>query len=228
MVHTLVIADEVAPDLSAATLRDLAPDLVLAAGDLPWEYVEWVGDTASAPVVFVPGNHDPETRRPRGDVGLRWEDEAPGPRGAIDADGRTVEVRGLRIAGLGGCVRYRSGPHQYTQRQYARAGPTTAPVRALRRPGRRAAHPRATLRARRRRGPGPPRHRGAAPGAGQARAHLAAARPRPPVRRHVMPDRQVGRTTLRNVDPVAGHRHRAARAQRCDEEHDRHGSRRTT
>jgi Icc-related predicted phosphoesterase len=120
MVRTLVIADEVATDLTASTLRDLAPDLVLAAGDLPWDYVEWVGDAASAPVVFVPGNHDPETHPRRGDVGLRWEAEAPGPRGAVNADGVTVGVAGLRISGLGGCVRYRSGPHQYTQRQYAR------------------------------------------------------------------------------------------------------------
>src|SRR3978361_430505 len=98
MVHTLVIADEVAPDLSASTLRDLAPDGVLAGGDLPREEDEWVGDAASAPVVFVPGNHDPETRSPRSDVGLRWEAEPPGPRGAIDADGRPGRGAGLRIS----------------------------------------------------------------------------------------------------------------------------------
>ena len=36
----LVIADEEAPNLQERTLRDLAPDLVLAAGDLPWNYLE--------------------------------------------------------------------------------------------------------------------------------------------------------------------------------------------
>ena len=40
MVRVLVIADEEAPNLRAQTLRDLAPQLVLAAGDLPWHYVE--------------------------------------------------------------------------------------------------------------------------------------------------------------------------------------------
>ncbi len=34
--------------------------------------------------------------------------------------GGVVEAAGLRIAGLGGCVRYRPGPHQYTQREYTR------------------------------------------------------------------------------------------------------------
>jgi uncharacterized protein len=200
MVHTLVIADEAATDLSATTLRDLAPDLVLAAGDLPWEYVEWVGDAASAPVVFVPGNHDPETRRPRRDVGLRWEAEAPGPRGAVDADERTVEMAGLRIAGLGGCVRYRSGPHQYTQRQYARRA-------------------RRLLRSARFGGPvdvllthAPPSGLGDADDPahlGIEALHPVLARLEPTWLLHghihpygaALPDRQVGRTTIRNVIP---------------------------
>ena len=33
-------------------------------------------------------------------------------------DGHVVTVGGLRIAGLGGCVRYNDGPHQYTQSEY--------------------------------------------------------------------------------------------------------------
>ena len=133
MVRVLVVSDEIAPELTADRVRDLRPELVLSAGDLPWDHVEWVGDTAGAPVVYVPGNHDPETK-PHRDLGLRWgDDEPPGPRGAIAADRTLVEVRGLRIAGLGGCVRYRSGPHQYSQREYARASRRL--VRAARRGG---------------------------------------------------------------------------------------------
>jgi Icc-related predicted phosphoesterase len=119
MVRTLVVSDEMAPELTSGRLRDLDADLVLSAGDLPWDYVEWVGDAAGAPVVFVPGNHDPATR-PRGDEDLRWEGDPSGPRGAIAADRAVVEVAGLRVAGLGGCVRYRPGPHQYSQRQFDR------------------------------------------------------------------------------------------------------------
>src|SRR5947209_17433092 len=43
----------------------------------------------------------------------------PGPAGCINVDGRIDEAAGLRIAGLGGSVRYRPGPNQYTQRQMA-------------------------------------------------------------------------------------------------------------
>jgi len=122
MVRVLVIADEEAPNLHVQTLRDIAPQLVLAAGDLPWHYIEYVASAVDAPVVFVPGNHDPEIHRPwrsrdpfTADGVLR---DGPRPHGATNADQRVVEAAGLRIAGLGGCVRYKPGPHQYTQSQY--------------------------------------------------------------------------------------------------------------
>lgn len=126
MVRVLAVADEIAPRIHDVGVRDLAPDIVLAAGDLPWDYLEFLSDTLDVPVVFVPGNHDPEidTSRPnrsgvytRGGVVC----DAPRPHGAINADRAIVSIGGLTIAGLGGCVRYRPGPHQYTQREYHRA-----------------------------------------------------------------------------------------------------------
>jgi Icc-related predicted phosphoesterase len=123
MVRVLVIADEEAPDLHHRALRALAPQLVLSAGDLPWHYIEYVASSVDAPVVFVPGNHDPSIERVRmGRNGTCTTDglpcDGPRPHGAVNADGGVVEAAGLRIAGLGGCVRYKPGPHQYTQRQY--------------------------------------------------------------------------------------------------------------
>lgn len=125
MVRVLVIADEEAPDLHHQTLRAMAPDLVLSAGDLPWHYLEYVASSVDAPVVFVPGNHDPSIERVRKSRnGTYTADglpcDSPRPHGAVNADGRVVEAAGLRIAGLGGCVRYKPGPHQYPQQQYAR------------------------------------------------------------------------------------------------------------
>jgi Icc-related predicted phosphoesterase len=38
----------------------------------------------------------------------------------VNADVRVVDVLGLRIAGLGGCLRYSDGPNQYSERQYGR------------------------------------------------------------------------------------------------------------
>lgn len=113
MVRVLAVADEVVPRLQETGLThagglDPRPDVVLAAGDLPWDYLEALAANIGVPTVFVPGNHDPA-------IGSR-----PAPRGVVNADDRVVLAGGLRIAGLGGCVRYNDGPHQYTQRQYAR------------------------------------------------------------------------------------------------------------
>ncbi|MFD1859127.1 metallophosphoesterase [Aeromicrobium camelliae] len=105
MVRVLAVADEEIPTAESRA-RGLDVDVLLAAGDLPWDYLENLGRLLEVPAVFVPGNHDPVTG---GDV-------APG--GFISADGHVVEAAGLRIAGLGGCVRYNNGPHQYTQEEY--------------------------------------------------------------------------------------------------------------
>lgn len=110
MVRVLAVSDEVVASIHDARVRELRPDLVLAAGDLPWDYLEFLASCLEVPVVFVPGNHDPAVEGPSGS----------GPRGVVNADGRTLEVVGLRVAGLGGCVRYNNGSHQYTQQQYDR------------------------------------------------------------------------------------------------------------
>lgn len=125
MVRVLAVADEVVESIHDPQVRRLRPDLVLAAGDLPWDYLEFLSSCLDVPVVFVPGNHDPHVRPQRtGLVGLVTEHGMPTadprPLGCINADGTVVEARGLRIAGLGGSIRYNTGANQYTQRQLAR------------------------------------------------------------------------------------------------------------
>lgn len=103
----LAVADEEVSSMESRA-RDLSVDLVLAAGDLPWGYLESLVSLVDAPAAFVPGNHDPSTAGGKG------------PRGLVDVDGRVVTIAGLRIAGLGGCVRYNNGANQYTQKEYDR------------------------------------------------------------------------------------------------------------
>ena len=59
MVRVRAVADEVSDALWGPRAAALAPDLVLAAGDLPWDYLEFLASATDVPVVFVPGNHDP-------------------------------------------------------------------------------------------------------------------------------------------------------------------------
>ncbi len=121
----LAIADEVDEALCADPGLAGRPDLVLACGDLPFDYLEYVMVALDVPLVFVPGNHDPDVsgwRTSRAGLSLRagMPTRQPWPPGAVNADGTVVEAAGLRIAGLGGCLRYADGPNQYTERQQRR------------------------------------------------------------------------------------------------------------
>lgn len=115
MTRILAIADEVDEALYADKLERLRPDLVVSCGDLPFDYLEYIVSRLDVPLVFVFGNHDPEVRSPDPTwAPLRVEDPQAGPQGCENADGRVVVAAGLRIAGLGGSMRYKPGPNQYT------------------------------------------------------------------------------------------------------------------
>jgi uncharacterized protein len=119
MTRILAIADEVEPALYGEKLHRLRPDVIVSAGDLPFDYLENLVTRANVPLVYVPGNHDPDVTRTVRSEGV-WsvpEDVLPGPQGCDSADGLALETAGLRIAGLGGSIRYKEGPNQYTQGQ---------------------------------------------------------------------------------------------------------------
>lgn len=118
----LAVSDEIVDSLWDVSVRRHRPDLVAACGDLPADYLDYLVSTLNVPLVFVPGNHDPELATV-GRSGLLLRAGMPveqtGPSG-INADRAVVDVAGLRIAGLGGSLRYRPGPNQYSQREFAR------------------------------------------------------------------------------------------------------------
>ena len=124
MPRVLAVSDEVVDRLWSDQVRRFRVDLLLGAGDLPFEYLEYLADALDVPCVFVPGNHDTDLSGYsnvrglwlRGGLPVEW----PGPAGGVNTDGRVVDVAGLRIAGLGGSIRYNRGPNQWTERQQAR------------------------------------------------------------------------------------------------------------
>ena len=125
MTRILAIADEVSEALYGGSLSDLKPELVVSCGDLPFEYLEYIVTMLSVPLLYVPGNHDPDLRARQEPVSPLWPvlsglRESPGPAGCTNVDGRIVDVAGLRIAGLGGSARYSGGPNQYTESQMRR------------------------------------------------------------------------------------------------------------
>lgn len=95
-------------------------DAILSCGDLPASYLSFLVTMGNIPVFYVHGNHD-----------TRY-DEHP-PEGCDCIDGEVVTFRGYRILGLGGCIEYNRGPHQYTEGAMRRRIAKLAP--ALRRGG---------------------------------------------------------------------------------------------
>ena len=77
-------------------------DLILSAGDLKPEYLEFLATFAKVPILYVRGNHDD------------CYEERP-PRGCICIEDKIYNYEGVRIMGLGGSVRYKQGDNQYTQ-----------------------------------------------------------------------------------------------------------------
>jgi calcineurin-like phosphoesterase family protein len=116
MTRILAIADEVDEGLYTDKLLQLRPDLVVSCGDLPFDYLEYIVSRLDVPLVYVPGNHDAALRS-SDPIWTPLGTDAPehGPLGCVNADGRVVVAAGLRIAGLGGSMRYRPGPNQYTE-----------------------------------------------------------------------------------------------------------------
>ncbi len=82
-------------------------DLILSAGDLDPDYLEFLVTVINKPLIYVRGNHDD-----------RYARHAPG--GCICVEDSVYTYRGIRIAGLGGSMRYRDGANMYTEHEMAR------------------------------------------------------------------------------------------------------------
>ena len=106
-MRILAIADEPSPRLWGDHCREALSgvDLILSAGDLSAKYLSFLTCFTDAPVVYVHGNHDERyTREP--------------PEGCLCADGKVVQVKGIRVLGLGGSIRYRpDGTHMYSEKE---------------------------------------------------------------------------------------------------------------
>ena len=109
----LAIADAVSPFIYSERFPDNLPpfDLVLSAGDMPGHVLEFIATKLTVRPVYVLGNH--------GNGYLRDSDtgEMRLPGGCINLHNRVLMVGGVLIAGFEGSARYRSGPHQYSERQ---------------------------------------------------------------------------------------------------------------
>ena len=105
----LVISDAVDTGLWDYFTKDKlqGADAIISCGDLPSSYLSFLVTVANKPLFYVHGNHDDR---------YEWEP----PEGCDCIDGKVIEFKGYRIMGLGGCMKYNRGVHQYTERQMKR------------------------------------------------------------------------------------------------------------
>jgi predicted phosphohydrolase len=118
MIRILAVADEVDQALYGPRLNELRPDLILGCGDLPFEYLEHLRAAAEVPLLYVLGNHDPSPFGTNISAYLPAEYSAKSPPhvvGCVSLEDRWEDECGMRIAGLGGSIRYNDGDNQYTQ-----------------------------------------------------------------------------------------------------------------
>ena len=84
------------PDKLAGT------ELIISCGDLNRHYLEFLVTLGNCPLLYVRGNHDASY-------------EKKPPEGCICIENMIYNYRGLRIAGLGGSMRYKNSPCMYTE-----------------------------------------------------------------------------------------------------------------
>ncbi|MDO5137785.1 MAG: metallophosphoesterase [Oscillospiraceae bacterium] len=130
-MRVLLVADHELRELwdhwgSSGRKRLEGVQLILSAGDIRSEYLEFLVTMLNVPCLYVRGNHDGryDQMPPEGCIdidGKVFEVEIREPVPGMDVcntEGRT-DVRRIKVAGLGGSMRYREGGDMYSEREMA-------------------------------------------------------------------------------------------------------------
>jgi hypothetical protein len=114
-MRILTVSDKVEPVLYSPYIRERVGqiDVILACGDLPDYYLEYIVGVLDAPLFYVHGNHDRVAPQP---TYVQVCSSPPGLSWASNMHGRANCHKGLLFAGLEGCQRYNPGaPFQYDE-----------------------------------------------------------------------------------------------------------------
>jgi len=107
----LSVSDVEVPFIHSPKILELFKDVdfVIACGDLPYAYQEYIISLLNVPLFFVHGNHDREVEMFPG--GKRFQ-----PNGGINLHRRVIRYKQMSLAGIEGSIRYKTeGKFQYKQ-----------------------------------------------------------------------------------------------------------------
>jgi len=120
----LCVSDQIDPLVYSLSIKSRFEDvdLVLSAGDLPMEYLEFIVSSLNKPVLFVFGNHDLKEisfYKPSFEDRLHSRSplEETHASGATHIGSRAHREGSLLFIGLGGSMQYNHGLNQYTNFQ---------------------------------------------------------------------------------------------------------------
>jgi len=108
----LCVSDQIDPLVYSNSIkkRFADVDIILGAGDLPLDYLDFIVTNLNKPLFFVFGNHHVEELA---------HDDKPGIYNfsSTHLGSKIRKEAGLIVAGLGGSMRYNRGPNQFTELQ---------------------------------------------------------------------------------------------------------------
>jgi len=119
-VKILCVSDQIDPLVYSPSIKDrfAGVDMVLAAGDLPMDYLDFIVSSLNKPLLFVFGNHHTDQMKYyKNSRETPFMENAEGEFtccGAIHLGSKVRIEEHFIVAGLGGSMRYNRGPNQYT------------------------------------------------------------------------------------------------------------------
>ena len=118
----LCISDQIDPLVYSPSIKERFSDIdmILCAGDLPLDYLDFIISTLNKPLFFVFGNHHTEELRyfkKTWNTPLIEENREFFSCGAIYAGSKVIFEDNFIVAGLGGSMRYNNGNNQFTELQ---------------------------------------------------------------------------------------------------------------
>jgi Icc-related predicted phosphoesterase len=116
----LCVSDQIDPLVYTNSIRERFKDvdLILSAGDLPMDYLDFIVSSLNKPLLYIAGNHHTRTPgRRKAFMSQFPEDDEDDSCGACYADSKVRFEEGLIVAGLGGSMRYNHGENQFTDIQ---------------------------------------------------------------------------------------------------------------
>jgi Icc-related predicted phosphoesterase len=125
----LCVSDQIDPLVYSSNVKERYKDIdiVISAGDLPMDYLDFIVSSLNKPLFFVFGNHNlsefPLYHREVGDrtPSAKLADyNCSSSHGATYIGFKAIRENGFLVAGVSGSIRYNNGMNQYTDGQMKR------------------------------------------------------------------------------------------------------------